>query len=1770
MHYIVDNKKITLEEAEALANEFGTTVEELALSGGWKQVEEGKTTVPEETTPPTGPVKTTAAGDSSLADTSLGSQKPERLGTFIYKGKKQSIFESDYLKLQEQNSDYAGLSFDNYIKGYKGIITETTIAPETRVVGEAKGKARTAIDIATEKTANIAKVNPNTPAVKLDIAIAHFGLVDDGGGNYYVKATERAGKIDEDYNTITATDEEIINYLGEEKAKQWFTLRDKAKTRAGGGLNKEDLKNLIDLEKVSSETQLNAVIENKKKVSENFDRQYSKEERNEYQRFVGGEEYQDKAQEAYFSGKRAAIEFRNKFNRELIGKTTIQGVTYDPGIFYSVEEWSKGDSPLFGSQIGAADYSDIISDAQKNVQSNLAAQEKVAKDLSDRWKKVHSDISPDSNRLKEIEAKITNVLNTENPTEETLRSYNNLIKEYSEVVNSERYQSLVENWNDLIVETKAHEELVDNLYAKYDKNIDLEISNATALKSFQAMDRAAQVWEEFVLGSGAQLGGQAAYLIGFALESRNEDGTSKEEGFFNDLKSIKSQAVNYNAFLAKRREEGLGRTLTMDDVRDFKDISFSDYLGTTLIENSPSIAIGSLSGYLGIGGAAALTARGMAPAVAREIAFKNAGRITGGMFFVSESGGYLSQTELSKLSAEEVLPTLRDKLKEATTGQEIEELEQEINYYESIMDLNEVHKTFNAVGYGLIANYAERLGTTAFFKNLDKYSKAIGYNKFYKLTGSSMKSHLLSKSLGIGAGVATGLGTEILEESLTQVGHNTLDIIAGQGKSLIEGLNEEFFFNVGISSLAMTGPRSTVNLYNMVKSELATKQEANKHAKIVDKIFSLQDQLDSGKLSRKQYKAVRKEKIKLLKDLDILHASTLLKSGELKKSDLKRVFNINDELRRLRSEALNIGGEKINKKDRKALEEIKEKYTSLINERETLLLSGKNAKWIQSIIDKSANKLETEVNIENYLFNKSLAKQRYGYKNFYTITEPEDIDRISGNDADLKYKLTQGFIEGHNAFIENGKIYLFEGQIALNLRLTGIEGSRAAASPMHEVGHHETKAAGIIKNDRLVGDAKNLVTQLEKLLKDNLTASQYKDAQRVIEGYKDKKYEETGGVDVSELIELVGDLKTGGYIQSSKFAGLHSFRMFANTAMKLIPGLKNHAPYFRFDTANQINDFIDNWHNAAKRGKRSNIAPKADKEGTKVFEQHQRRQAIEKEKGVSKASISASADRAKAALEKKQEDYDPNDYELYEILQGMVSAQLSKYQAKGLQIIDEEEAVADVVSRLYTQRDVNKFDGRGTLYGYLNGRIKFRILDAFKAGPVWIENFGDIDVEGLQGKQAKEVAVETKEPSTEVEKISDVTPANEYKNLLRRKVVNDEVIKSIEDKILRTVRLLKSRIDAKVSNNVTVTPIIREIKKEIGKQVDIDFKKAMGGKKDGELRKFLLRNKAAILENMSTTWLSQAMPIAIQKKVDGIWVSDWQGKKIDREAVSTDLAGRTSGAELIRRLPKAARVISDSDFLATILQPDGNPIRGRKESLAKAMAEEITFDIIKKSFEDNGPIAQALIENQKRKGIDNAENMGPEFVRQSERGNVKYSRGFYKKLWAYMQASSQLDQKDRKALANLAGGNIDSILESYNIQGRFTLFIGDKKFNKVNDEGITDYINFIINHLAPNIPRQELFPDENTINTSLLYTTASLSNMTDETLKYIQKRIINEVRDGKRPVPADFNLGVKKMMKVMLYMRKKPLKLNLKALKSLIMHGCSFKKKRALILKLKR
>ena len=92
---------ISIEEATSSANLLGLSVEQWATQYGWSL--EGKTTVPGETTPPTEPVKTTAAGDSSLADTSLGSLEnniPEFLSLEDIQGSEEEVKQKTQRKLR--------------------------------------------------------------------------------------------------------------------------------------------------------------------------------------------------------------------------------------------------------------------------------------------------------------------------------------------------------------------------------------------------------------------------------------------------------------------------------------------------------------------------------------------------------------------------------------------------------------------------------------------------------------------------------------------------------------------------------------------------------------------------------------------------------------------------------------------------------------------------------------------------------------------------------------------------------------------------------------------------------------------------------------------------------------------------------------------------------------------------------------------------------------------------------------------------------------------------------------------------------------------------------------------------------------------------------------------------------------------------------------------------------------------------------------------------------------------------------------------------------------------------------------------------------------------------------------------------------------------------------------------------------------------------------------------------------------------------------------
>ena len=309
----------------------------------------------------------------------------------------------------------------------------------------------------------------------------------------------------------------------------------------------------------------------------------------------------------------------------------------------------------------------------------------------------------------------------------------------------------------------------------------------------------------------------------------------------------------------------------------------------------------------------------------------------------------------------------------------------------------------------------------------------------------------------------------------------------------------------------------------------------------------------------------------------------------------------------------------------------------------------------------------------------------------------------------------------------------------------------------------------------------------------------------------------------------------------------------------------------------------------------------------------------------------------------------------------------------------------------------------------------------------------DLDTKEAQGKIAEEDAVKKDRPK--------------FRKLIDSSVLPGFTINEISGKLTKVLKVLKSKLDAKVSINKSVSPLIAEIKQAMGKQADIDLKEAMGGKADAKLQKWLLKNKKAILENMTTTWLMSAIPQAIQKSVGGTYkvdengtrvkdaygdftfvpnfTSDWQGKTVDREKTSTNKLGKTAGGDIVRRLPNIATALSDADFVGSVLEGvsvdgDGNmtsgaPIRGRKESMAKAIAEEISLEVFNRELQnEDSEISKAFENNQEALGVVLADTFIKDIARQIERGQVKFSENIFIKNQDFVKVYTEFAAENKQ------------------------------------------------------------------------------------------------------------------------------------------------------------
>jgi len=712
------------------------------------------------------------------------------------------------------------------------------------------------------------------------------------------------------------------------------------------------------------------------------------------------------------------------------------------------------------------------------------------------------------------------------------------------------------------------------------------------------------------------------------------------------------------------------------------------------------------------------------------------------------------------------------------------------------------------------------------------------------------------------------------------------------------------------------------------------------------------------------------------------------------------------------------------------IEELQEKKQAILNARNANLKIPSNFSIVTK--EKIFDLIEEKQGIEKEIENKDTELVRNQTNRIKEINT--ELNVISSLETQIKTveKLTKdvkgltiesldnaeaitNFIEENNIDVDSKKASNEQGFIYQNPK-TGeqtivINKEIAAKDRAVNVAAHEFLHGLIfqtVKNspETQIALGKSLNEYINKIDVNQIKDSNF--AKR-LESYKDMDE----ATQSEEVLTLFSDAIATGDIQFNE-------SVFTKIGDVIRRTLQNLGVKVKFNNGKDVYNFVKDYNKSIEKGKLTKAQKAVGKKGAKgalVLEK-----TVEAEPGIKEskqltpeqdtqlrsdvAEIKKEASESEALAKKFNKDF----------IKGAKQTRLEN------KVLNE---IKPVVERVITNRtkalydpiveDAKKLVSREMFQESMRSDIETMVLNEF-TGKQDIEKFivnrgflrANNLAERLGIKNAEEgidknldtaktiLVEETEQPKTDRPR---------YRNILKSNVLPTETTAKVKDKVLKTVRTLKSKLNTKISINKTVTPLIAEIKENMGKQADIDFKKAMGGKKDGQLKRFLIKNKKAILENMTTTWLVKAMPGAIQKQVDGNFISDWQGKKIDREKTTTQQAGRTSGAEIVRRLPNAFKNLDDKTYLGYVVDESGAPIRGRKESLAKAMAEELSFDIFAAEIQDeNSEISRAFESNQEALGEVLKDNFVAVLEKDLDRGTVKFS----------------MSLKERKNLINVA------------------------------------------------------------------------------------------------------------------------------------------------------
>jgi len=537
----------------------------------------------------------------------------------------------------------------------------------------------------------------------------------------------------------------------------------------------------------------------------------------------------------------------------------------------------------------------------------------------------------------------------------------------------------------------------------------------------------------------------------------------------------------------------------------------------------------------------------------------------------------------------------------------------------------------------------------------------------------------------------------------------------------------------------------------------------------------------------------------------------------------------------------------------------------------------------------------------------------------------------------------------------------------------------AVATSTHEVLH------GIVKSTLQADDASgNLSAKGENMVKmfiNQIGSSTLAKIEKELEkgGYKlnddgtEKDFKEYG----EEYLTIYAQLSKAGALNKNSLQKAASW--FTN--------LWNNNSDFKeigFETGEQIQNFLDAYVQDTKKGKFRQEFKDLAALGVKM-------------KGGKVDFSKTQKDVAKKTLDDigKAENFDASNKEITNQLPAMVKVQVDNYFNNRPSLKADksvrEEVQAEILFRLINpsktgRTDINGFKPKinDSLYGYLNKKINYRMLDTFKENPTIVPDFTKVDLEDAAKFLTTGDATTTKKTEGVKTKLVQ-TKARQLTSLADLDIENETVIvDGAKTTILKEVakKQLNKIIEESPANTVeqieqTLIPDLAEfIRKEMG----------VIGQKDGKLN--IPESYKAYLANTYEQTVSSMEILKIRTnyknlfKRENMGFADYKTKKSDKPSLKKDSNYRK---EIFRNITTKA------EFTKYHTEGKKNKLIANQRNLALMRAEAEAVRAAENYIQNNSTNPGQLFSSSLRTFVD-SKTVEKQKLEDKSFDSVKYSK----------------------------------------------------------------------------------------------------------------------------------------------------------------------------------